>query len=670
MKKVILWFFFTINLLGIQMTISGQPVVNFIFPDTSCVGSQINITNLTTGGTTFYWDFCSGNANTTPIGINIGNPGNSLHEPAYITLVQDSTDCFSFVTNQGNPTHITRYYHGSSFRNNPISWTDLATSATSWEVEGIQIKKDNGNWYGFENYNMTILRLDFGPSLWNSNPTVTDLGITAPISVAHGLIIIKEGNTWLGFLDATGQDELFRLNFGTSLTNIPTLEDLGNLGSFSHPTQIVIQQENGIWYLLIPNYNTSTISRINFGNSLLNLPTGSNLGNLGSVQTPHGITYIDDCETSSGYFTVYQTPGSMGKLDFIGGIGGTVTAQMLGNIGILDYPVCFSEIFRQNDSLFSYVTNWNSATITQLSFPPCNNSSIPSSNQFTPPLFSYNQPGTYHVRLQVDASLPDKAFLCKSIVIVPTPVVDLGPDRSICPGQTTTCDAGSGFSNYLWSTGSTFRTITVSKAGTYSVTVTQGGCSASDSVNISLYPFPIVEAGPDQSIPYNSTTVLNGSFTGSLARYSYSWRPSALLTNDTILNPGTTNLTHDTMFILTVTDLSDDCQGVDSVRIKVFNNEINEDCLTFHNVITPNGDGLNDKWIIDCIENFPDNKVAIFNRWGDSVNSFKNYDNVSQVWKGTTTDGNPLPDGTYYYVLTIKNGGKYCGWILLRGISK
>jgi gliding motility-associated-like protein len=127
-------------------------------------------------------------------------------------------------------------------------------------------------------------------------------------------------------------------------------------------------------------------------------------------------------------------------------------------------------------------------------------------------------------------------------------------------------------------------------------------------------------------------------------------------------------LTHDTLFILTATDLSDGCQGVDSVRIKVVHHEINENCLVFHNVITPNGDGLNDKWIIDCIENFPENKVTIFNRWGDAVNSFKNYNNVSQVWNGTMTDGKPLPDGTYYYVLTIKNGGNHCGWILLRGI--
>ena len=178
---------------------------------------------------------------------------------------------------------------------------------------------------------------------------------------------------------------------------------------------------------------------------------------------------------------------------------------------------------------------------------------------------------------------------------------------------------------------------------------------------------PVVDAGLDQSIPYNSNTKLNGSITGGSGTYSWLWLPSALLTEDTLLDPETVKLTHDTLFILMVTDLLNGCKGTDSVRIKVLNPEINNDCLVFHNVITPNGDGLNDKWIIDCIENFPDNKVIIFNRWGDIVNRFDHYDNISQVWKGTMKDGSPLPDGTYYYVLTIKSGGNYCGWILLRG---
>jgi gliding motility-associated-like protein len=599
-KKIILSFFFTITILGIQCPLSGQPVANFILPDTSCVGAQINVTNLTTGGSTFHWDFCSGTAYGTPIGTNMGNPGNVLTYPIYITLVKDSNDCFSFVSNQALPRNVTRYYLGSSFRNDPVSWENLIPDGLiKRDCEAIQIKKDSGNWYGFINDSNTILRFDFGPSLWNNNPVVTDFGITAPISVAHCLVIMKEGNTWLGFLDADLQNKLYRLNFGSSLANIPVLEDLGNGGGLNHPCQFFIQQENGTWYMLIANFGNGTISRINFGNSLFNTPTGENLGNLGGIPVPDGITYLEDCDTSTGYFSAWTSPGSLDKLIFAGGISGSVTAQNIGDIGNLYYPSTFSEIFRQNDTLFTYVPNWNPSSMTRLSFPPCNNAPFPSTDQFTPPPFSYNQPGTYRVRLQVDAGLPDQVILCKSIVI--------------------------------------------------------------------LMP-PIVEAGTDQSIPYDSTTVLNGSITGGSGNYSYSWEPSSLLTNDTTLNPSTVKLTHDTLFILTATDLSDGCQGVDSVRIKVVHHEINENCLVFHNVITPNGDGLNDKWIIDCIENFPENKVTIYNRWGDKVNSFNNYDNVSQVWKGTTTDGKPLPDGTYYYVLTIKNGGNHCGWILLRGI--
>jgi hypothetical protein len=130
---------------------------------------------------------------------------------------------------------------------------------------------------------------------------------------------------------------------------------------------------------------------------------------------------------------------------------------------------------------------------------------------------------------------------------------------------------------------------------------------------------PLVDAGPDQSISYDSSTLLTGSITSSGGNYIYSWQPSALLIDNTILNPITINLTHDTLFILTVMDTITGCQGTDSVRIRVIHPEIIEDCLVFHNVITPNGDGLNDKWIIDCIENYPENNVTLFNIWGYKI---------------------------------------------------
>jgi gliding motility-associated-like protein len=178
---------------------------------------------------------------------------------------------------------------------------------------------------------------------------------------------------------------------------------------------------------------------------------------------------------------------------------------------------------------------------------------------------------------------------------------------------------------------------------------------------------PSVDAGPDQSILFNSTALLHGMITRGSGLYSYSWEPSALLIDDTTLNPKTIKITQNTLFILTVTDLVTGCQGNDTVWIMVTHNEPPEDCLVIHNVITPNGDGVNDKWIIDCIENFPENDIIIFNIWGDIIIRFQNYDNIEQVWAGTNNNGRPLPDGTYYYILSIKNGGKHYGWIFVRG---
>jgi hypothetical protein len=430
---------------------------SFTVPDTVCVGEPITANNTSTGGSSYYWNFCSGSAGANPAGTNIGNPGNGMNQPVYTTLVQDGMDCYSFVTNHGSPTHITRNYHGSNFRNTPASSTNiLQTGIISQFCEAIQIRKENGNWFGFVNNNTTILRLNFGTSITNNSPTTTDIGPFPNISVAHGLVIVKEGTTWLGFFDSDTQNKLYRLNFGTSLTNLPVFTDLGNIAGFNHPCQIAAVKENGICYLLVVNFDGNSLSRINFGTSYLNTPTGQNLGNCGAIISPIGITVLNDCETTTGYYTEYlpSTSTTLGKLTFSGGVGGTVTAQSLGNIGTLHYPVAFSELFRQNDSLFAYVANQYSSSLTRFSFPPCSNASIPSSSLFSPPQFSYNAPGTYSVRLVVNEGQFTEASICKSIVVMAAPCSATAaftvPD-TVCVGAPITANnTSSGGSNYYW----------------------------------------------------------------------------------------------------------------------------------------------------------------------------------------------------------------------------
>ena len=91
---------------------------------------------------------------------------------------------------------------------------------------------------------------------------------------------------------------------------------------------------------------------------------------------------------------------------------------------------------------------------------------------------------------------------------------------------------------------------------------------------------------------------------------------------------------------------------------------IMEGDVVIYNLVSANGDGKNDYFVIENIKNYPNNKVEIFNRWGTRVYETTGYDpngdgssNVFTGYSGgkTTIDkGSKLPSGTYYYVVTYE----------------
>ena len=68
---------------------------------------------------------------------------------------------------------------------------------------------------------------------------------------------------------------------------------------------------------------------------------------------------------------------------------------------------------------------------------------------------------------------------------------------------------------------------------------------------------------------------------------------------------------------------------------------------------SPNDDTYNDGYEIKGIEGYPNNSFRVFNRWGNEVYAKENY--VNTDWKGQNNNGEELPEGTYFVVLTIKN---------------
>ena len=88
--------------------------------------------------------------------------------------------------------------------------------------------------------------------------------------------------------------------------------------------------------------------------------------------------------------------------------------------------------------------------------------------------------------------------------------------------------------------------------------------------------------------------------------------------------------------------------------------------IIVHNVITPNGDGINDYLVIDSIEKYPVNKVTIFDRWGNTITVIENYDNKTQRWGGMYKDNRKVVDGVYYYKIELPDRKSILGWILVR----
>ncbi|MDQ6814063.1 MAG: PKD domain-containing protein [Bacteroidota bacterium] len=185
-------------------------------------------------------------------------------------------------------------------------------------------------------------------------------------------------------------------------------------------------------------------------------------------------------------------------------------------------------------------------------------------------------------------------------------------------------------------------------AGKYDVALfitNQQGCISDTAIKtVNVYAYPSVNAGPDMFILEGGNSLLNASAVGTNLKYN--WTPATYLDNTVVLKPITTPL-DDITYRLTVIGIGG-CSNYDEVFIKVLKSP------TIPNAFSPNGDGINDVWIIKYLQSYPGSTVEVFNRYGAVVFRSNGY---ATPWDGTM-NGSPLPVGTYYYIINPKNGRK------------
>jgi gliding motility-associated-like protein len=90
--------------------------------------------------------------------------------------------------------------------------------------------------------------------------------------------------------------------------------------------------------------------------------------------------------------------------------------------------------------------------------------------------------------------------------------------------------------------------------------------------------------------------------------------------------------------------------------------KLREPEIEISKIITPDGDGFNDFLKIANIENYPNNNVTIFDRWGSVIFAASGYDNGETVWRGQNKNSSIVPSGTYFYFVEVTYGRQKLKW--------
>jgi gliding motility-associated-like protein len=158
-----------------------------------------------------------------------------------------------------------------------------------------------------------------------------------------------------------------------------------------------------------------------------------------------------------------------------------------------------------------------------------------------------------------------------------------------------------------------------------------------------VYPNPKLTLPHKITVLIGSTTVIKPTLVYG-NELQYLWKPAIYLSSDTAATPVCIP-TDDVTYQLTLT-AKGGCSVSDTVYIRVLKGP------EVPNVFSPNGDGINDTWKIKYLDGYPGATIEVYNRYGQIVLRQEGYD---KEWDGTYK-GQPLPVGTYYYIINPKNG--------------
>ncbi len=244
------------------------------------------------------------------------------------------------------------------------------------------------------------------------------------------------------------------------------------------------------------------------------------------------------------------------------------------------------------------------------------------------PTYTVSTPGTYAVTVTNDCGTDSDEIIVD--IIAEIPIVDFGPDTTLCTGEILTLDVTTTGAQYIWTDGFQGPTITIDDSGIYGVHLSNGCGEGGDTIEVEYIPdIEPLDLGPDAYL-CEEPVVLDVT---AHEFATYQWHDGSDEPIYIVDQPGTYALT-----------ISSNCEVlVDTVQF--FNCEA---CSVYiPNAFSPNDDGINDEFTAYSNCQLESYKLQIFDRWGGHI---FNSEDPTMSWDGKYR-GKRADTGVYIYLV-------------------
>jgi gliding motility-associated-like protein len=276
------------------------------------------------------------------------------------------------------------------------------------------------------------------------------------------------------------------------------------------------------------------------------------------------------------------------------------------------------------------------------------------------PTHVYTNTGPFNVKLSVTSNggcVKDTTMIVNSIH--PQPIINFGVSKKeICLEdavfltdstnsldgitQQWNWDLGDGRLQYTKNVVYIYTAVQTYNISLY--TVNSFGCkSNSMTKTVTVHPYPTADAGPDRRVLEGGSLIIEATATGN--ELTYLWTPSQYLSSTGVIKPTCIAPKFDILYTLTITGKGG-CAVTDNMFVDVLK------MPRIPNTFSPNGDGVNDAWVIQYLDEYTGNHLQVFTRTGQLVFESRG---LYKAWDGTYK-GKPLPMDTYYYIIEPGSG--------------